>query len=186
MGRHLFYFGPSAHGFGHDMTVNVAFEEIMTGPANRSLSKSTARSSAYFKRKAVSRMSIWPSGSAWRPHPACGTSRLWKPTELSKDTCAPRSPCLRVRRPGFRPDQSGFAYGRGARTLPEALHGLNEVTECYALTGDFDFLRVVARDLDDLGEWSEAAAAPARRQGCAFHHSAGCGEKRAACSLSPI
>jgi Lrp/AsnC family leucine-responsive transcriptional regulator len=35
----------------------------------------------------------------------------------------------------------------------EALHRLDEVTECYALTGDFDYLlRVVARDLDDLGE----------------------------------
>ncbi|WP_037456235.1 Lrp/AsnC family transcriptional regulator [Skermanella stibiiresistens] len=35
----------------------------------------------------------------------------------------------------------------------EALGRLSEVTECYAVTGDFDYLlRVVARDLDDLGE----------------------------------
>ncbi len=35
----------------------------------------------------------------------------------------------------------------------EAVARLEEVTECYALTGDHDYLlRVVARDLDDLGE----------------------------------
>ncbi|WP_207481306.1 Lrp/AsnC family transcriptional regulator [Arenibaculum pallidiluteum] len=35
----------------------------------------------------------------------------------------------------------------------EAVNRLDEVTECHALTGDHDYLlRVVARDLDDLGD----------------------------------
>jgi len=35
----------------------------------------------------------------------------------------------------------------------EAVNRLDEVTECHAMTGDHDYLlRVVARDLDDLGD----------------------------------
>jgi Lrp/AsnC family leucine-responsive transcriptional regulator len=38
-------------------------------------------------------------------------------------------------------------------SFERAVRDLEEVTECYALTGDYDFLlRIVARDLDDLAD----------------------------------
>lgn len=97
--------------------------------------------------------------------------------ELAERVGMAPSPCLRRVR---ALEEDGFITGYGARIdrravgfgvlafvqvnlhhhtdetierFREAVDRLEEVTECHALTGDHDYLlRVVARDLDDLGE----------------------------------